>query len=73
MHKTIRCYIDENRQVRVLGNIELPAGKNALITILDPDDAAGGNESAYLSEAALGKDWNRVEEDKAWSGLSGEA
>jgi hypothetical protein len=72
MHKTIRCFIDENRQVRLLENVELPAGKNALITILDTDDATIDNESAYLSEAALGKDWNRVEEDKAWSGLSGE-
>lgn len=57
----------------MLENVELPAGKNALITILDRDDAATGNETAYLSEASLGKDWNRVEEDRAWSGLHGEA
>jgi hypothetical protein len=69
MNKTIKCYIDENHQVHPLENIELPAGKNALITILDQDDPIGVNETAFLSETVLGKDWNRAEEDSAWSSL----
>jgi hypothetical protein len=69
MNKTIKCYIDENHQVHPLENVELPAGKNALITIIDDEDSSRVNDTAYLSEAALGKDWNRVEEDQAWSGL----
>ena len=73
MYKTIRCYIDENRQVRLLEDVGLPTRKNALITILDVDEATTVNETAYLSEAALGKDWNRVEEDRAWSSLREEA
>jgi hypothetical protein len=73
MYKTIRCFIDENHQVRLLEKMELPAGKNALITILDQEDADSINESAYLSEASLAKDWSRVEEDRAWSSLRAEA
>ncbi len=73
MYKTIRCYIEENHQVHTLEDVELPAGKNALITIPDADEATGADETVYLSEAALGKDWNRVEEDRAWSSLREEA
>jgi hypothetical protein len=69
MYKTIKCYIDENRQIHPLEDVELPAGKKALITILDQEDDKPDIETAYLSEKTLGKDWNRVEEDKAWSGL----
>jgi hypothetical protein len=69
MYRTIKCYIDKNGQIRPLEDIELPAGKRALVTILDQDVDKPDNEAAYLSEPALGKDWNRVEEDKAWSGL----
>lgn len=71
MYKTIKCYIDENHSVRLLEEVELPVGKNALITILDQDEDGSDtvNETAYLSEDALAKDWNRVEEDRAWSSL----
>jgi hypothetical protein len=67
MNKTIKCSIDENHRVHSLENIELPAGKNALITFLDQDDLIGVNETAFLIEASLGKDWNKAEEDSALS------
>ena len=69
MYKTIKVYIDEKRRVRPLENVELPAGKKALMTILDQDEYEDGKETALLSENSLTKDWNRVEEDKAWSSL----
>ena len=41
----------------------------ALVTILEEGPAQQPNETALLSEAVLGKDWNRPEEDAAWSHL----
>ena len=69
MYKTIKVYIDEKHCVRSLDNIELPAGKTALMTILDQDEQDTGLDTAILSESVLAKDWNRVEEDRAWSSL----
>jgi len=39
------------------------------VTILEERPGAGALESALLSEAALADDWNRPEEDEAWSHL----
>ena len=33
------------------------------------DDSDDVSETALLSEESLGKDWNRDEEDEAWSHL----
>jgi hypothetical protein len=40
-----------------------------LVIVLDEEPAAYPNEMALLSEAALAVDWNRPEEDAAWSSL----
>ena len=45
----------------------LPFPHRALVTILDEEPHA--NETALLSEAVLAGDWNRPEEDAAWSHL----
>ena len=37
--------------------------------ILEESPADGASETALLSEAALAQDWNRKEEDEAWSHL----
>jgi hypothetical protein len=42
--------------------------RRALVTILDEQPAVV-HETAILSERPLGKDWNRPEEDVAWSHL----
>ena len=40
-----------------------------LVTILEEEPAERPNETALLSEASLAEDWNRPEEDAAWSYL----
>ena len=45
------------------------AVSRALVTILDEEPAGSVSETALLSEASLAEDWNRPEEDEAWSYL----
>jgi len=40
--------------------------RRALVTILDERPTDRPSETALLSEAAPGEDWNRPEEDEAW-------
>ncbi|MGD0946265.1 MAG: hypothetical protein ABSA52_02460 [Candidatus Binatia bacterium] len=61
--------IDEHGHVRLLEPVQLPAARRALVTIPEERPGAGIAESALLSEAALTEDWNRAEEDEAWSRL----
>lgn len=63
--KTIEATIDRDGQVHLLQPVKLDKPAKAVVTIL-PDDA---DETARLSEASLGEDWNRPEEDEAWSHL----
>lgn len=70
MLRTIEGVIDERGNVRLLEPVHLPAARRALITILEDPMAAGASENALLSEAALAEDWNRPEEDEAWSYLN---
>ena len=70
MIRTIEAVIDEQGNVRLLEPVHLPSARRALITILEDRTAAGISEGALLSEAVLAEDWNRPEEDEAWSHLS---
>lgn len=70
MIRTVEAVIDEQGNVRLLEPVHLPSARRALITILEDRPVPGMSESALLSEAALGEDWNRPEEDEAWSHLS---
>ncbi len=67
MPKIIEATIDEQGNVRLLEPIQLPKPRRAYVTILTDD--LDIPETALLSEAALAKDWNRTEEDAAWSHL----
>lgn len=69
MIRTFEAIIDENGVVRLLEDIHLSSAKRALVTILEDDPLLNTHESALLSEAVLGEDWNRPEEDDAWSNL----
>jgi hypothetical protein len=69
MIQTIEAVIDEQGRVRLLGNVQLRAPHRALVTILEEAPAERVRETALLSEAALAEDWNRPEEDAAWSYL----
>jgi hypothetical protein len=71
MHQTVEAVIDEGGVVRLLEAVRLPAGRRVLVTILE-EPAPLPHETALLSEAALAEDWNRPEEDAAWSYLQPE-
>ena len=49
--------------------LSLIGARRALVTILAEEPGASMHETALLSEAALAEDWNRPEEDAAWSHL----
>ena len=68
MIRTIEAIIDEQGSVRLLEAVALPHARRALVTILEEPPALP-QETALLSEAALAEDWNRPEEEAAWSHL----
>ena len=69
MLRTVEAVIDAQGHVQVLEPISLPGARRALVTILDEEPGINMHETALLSEAALAEDWNRPEEDAAWSHL----
>ncbi len=72
MLRTLEAVIDEQGNVRLLEPIALAAPRRALVTVLEEASALQVPETALLSEAALAEDWNRPEEDAAWSHLQPE-
>ncbi len=66
MNQTIEATIDERGTVRLLEPVQLDRRHRALVTIL-PEEPSEAHETALLSEASLAQDWNRPEEDAAWS------
>jgi hypothetical protein len=69
MLRTVEAVIDAQGHVQVLEPISLPGARRALVTILEEELGTSMHEAALLSEAALAADWNRPEEDAAWSHL----
>lgn len=69
MIQTVEATIDERGHVYLLRPLHLPAARRALVTILEEQPAIVVSETTLLSEAALAEDWNRPEEDAAWSHL----
>ena len=69
MLQTVEATIDEAGHVRLLEPLHLSSVHRSLVTILDESRPIAGPETALLSETALGADWNRLEEDAAWSNL----
>lgn len=69
MIQTVEALIDEQGKVQLLQNVRLPQVRRALVMILEEKPATSVAETALLSEAALAEDWNRPEEDEAWSYL----
>jgi hypothetical protein len=71
MIRTIEAVVDESGTVRLLEAVSLPGARRALVTILEEPPVevpVEVNETALLSEPALA-DWNRPEEEQAWSHL----
>ena len=70
MIQTVEAVIDENGRVKLLEDVRLPEARRALVTILEEEATLGGiSETTLLSEQSLAEDWNRPEEDEAWSHL----
>lgn len=72
MTRTVEAVIDEHGRVRLLEPDEDGRKRRALVTILEEEPALHPHEAGLLSEAALAEDWNRPEEDAAWSRLQPE-
>jgi hypothetical protein len=67
--RTVEAIVNEEGKVQLLEAIPLRGPRRALVTILDEDPPRLLSETALLSEEALSEDWNRPEEDAAWSHL----
>ncbi len=66
MLKSVEATIETNGQVHLREPVRISAPRRAIVTILDEPDVS---DSALLSEASLARDWERPEEDAAWSHL----
>jgi len=66
MMKAIEATIEPDGQVYLREPVHLSHSCRAIVTIIEDLEVP---ETALLSEAALGEDWNRPEEDEAWSHL----
>lgn len=66
MLRTVEAIVERDGSLRLLEQVELRVGERALVTLLGENHPA---ETALLSEEALATDWNRAEEDDAWTHL----
>ncbi len=66
--KSVEATIEKNGEVRLKEPIRLTNPCRAIVTILD-EESDVISETALLSEVTLSEDWNRPEEDEAWSHL----
>jgi hypothetical protein len=69
MLKTIKAVIDSEGNVHLQEPVNLVGERHALVTILEDESLSSITETTLLSEPALAVDWNRPEEDAAWSHL----
>lgn len=69
MVHTIEGVLEVDGSVRLLQPIQITSPRRALVMILEESSAALPSETAILSERSLAADWNRAEEDAAWSHL----
>jgi len=60
LNAALRQYLQSQR----LGRLET---EPILVTILEEGQQPNAPETALLSEAMLAEDWNRPEEERAWS------
>ena len=69
MLKKIKAVIDSEGNVHLQEPVNLVGERHALVTILEDESLSSIPETTLLSEPALAVDWNRPEEDAAWSHL----
>ena len=72
MFKTVEAIIEPDGKVLLLEDVQLTESHRALVTILEDEPVSRASVTALLSEQSLAEDWNRPEEDVAWSHLQPE-
>ena len=66
MLSTLDAVIDEQGRAVLAESADLCEGRRALVIVMN-EPAINVAEAGLLSEEALADDWNRPEEDEAWS------
>ncbi len=66
MLKAVEATIETDGQIHLLEPLHLGHSCRAIVTIMEAPDVP---ETALLSQQALAHDWERPEEDAAWSHL----
>jgi len=69
MLRSIEATIDSHGKVRLNEPVHLVRPCRAIVTIIEEPELS---ETALLSEESLSEDWNRAEEEEAWSHLQQE-
>ena len=69
MIQTVEAIIEPDGKVQLLEDVQLTESHRALVTILEDEPVSKASVTALLSEPSLAEDWNRPEEDEAWSHL----
>jgi len=69
MIRAVEAFIDDGGVVHLLESVNLPRSSRAVVLILEEQPLPTAHETTLLSEQALAEDWNRPEEDAAWSHL----
>lgn len=69
MIQTVEAIIEPDGKVSLLESVNLTESRRALVMILEDEPAQTVSTTALLSEQSLAEDWNRPEEDEAWSHL----
>lgn len=64
MLKSLEATIETDGRIHLREQVRLQHTCRAIVTIIDEVEIP---ETALLSEAVLSEDWNRPEEDRAWS------
>jgi hypothetical protein len=72
MVQTVEAIIEPDGKVLLLEPIQLKESRRALVTILEDEPITKVTETALLSEQSLAEDWNKPEDDEAWSHLQPE-
>lgn len=69
MIQIVEAIIEPDGKVLLLEDVQLTESHRALVTILEDEPLSKASVTALLSEPSLAEDWNRPEEDEAWSHL----
>ena len=66
MIQTLEATIEKSGEVHLINPIHLTHSCRAIVTIIEEP---GISDTSLLSQPALAQDWERPEEDAAWSHL----